>query len=79
MNDSLALVVASGLIALVVAVIARQVGIGFALPVMVVGAVVGSLPVGPNAPLHPEIALLAVLAPLASARHSVPPTSISAG
>lgn len=64
MNDSLAWFAASGSIALVVAVIARQVGIGFALPVMVVGAVVGSLPVGPNAPLHPEIALLAVLAPL---------------
>lgn len=64
MEDSLAWFAASGGIALVVAVLARQVGLSFALPVMVVGAVVGSLPFGPSAPLHPEVTLVAVLAPL---------------
>lgn len=64
MEDSLAWFAAAGGIALVVAVIARQIGLGFALPVMFVGAVVGALPYGPSAPLHPEVTLVAVLAPL---------------
>jgi len=64
MDDSLAWFAGSATIALVAAVIARRLNIGFALPVLAVGAVVGSLPVGPNAPLHPEVVLVAVLAPL---------------
>ncbi|MFM8896841.1 MAG: cation:proton antiporter, partial [Actinomycetales bacterium] len=64
MDDSLAWFAGSATIALVAAVIARRLNVGFALPVLAVGAVVGSLPVGPNAPLHPEVVLVAVLAPL---------------
>lgn len=64
MNDSLAWFASAGAIALGVAVVARHLSMGFALPVLAVGAVVGSLPFGPNAPLNPEVVLIAVLAPL---------------
>jgi len=64
LTDTLGWFAASGSIALVVAVIARRYNVGFALPVMAVGALVGSVPIGPSAPLHPEVTLIAVLAPL---------------
>lgn len=64
MHDNLGWFAASGLLALIVAAVARQRGFGFALPVLLVGAFVGSIPYGPSAPLHPEVALISVLAPL---------------
>lgn len=64
MGENLTWFAASGAIALIVAAMARQFGFGMALPIMFVGAVVGSLPIGPNAPVHPELALVTVLAPL---------------
>lgn len=62
MSDSLPWLAGSGLVALVVAALARQRGVGFAVPVLLVGALSGSLPFGPSAPLNPEVALISVLA-----------------
>ena len=42
----------------------RQRGWGIAIPLLAAGAVIGILPVGPDAPPDPEIILVAVLAPL---------------
>ena len=42
----------------------RQRGWGIAIPLLVAGAVLGILPIGPDAPPDPEIILVAVLAPL---------------
>lgn len=50
--------------AILVALVARQRGWGIALPLIIVGAVVSSVPVGPSAPLHPEASLVFILAPL---------------
>ena len=55
---------ASLLIAVVVAFLVRQRGWSMALPLLVVGAVVGYLPIGPSAPPEPEIVLALILAPL---------------
>lgn len=64
MADSLTWFAASATIALAVAAISRQLGWGMALPLVGVGAVVGAVPVGPDAPLEPEFVLISVLAPL---------------
>jgi CPA1 family monovalent cation:H+ antiporter len=64
MPESLTWFAASATIALVVAAITRQLGWGMALPLVGVGAVVGAVPIGPNAPLEPEFVLITILAPL---------------
>lgn len=61
---SLAWFAASVLIAVVVAFLVRQRGWSMALPLMLVGAVVGLLPIGPSAPPEPEVVLILILAPL---------------
>ena len=55
---------ASLLIAVVVAFLVRQRGWSMALPLLVVGAVVGYLPIGPSAPPEPELVMALILAPL---------------
>lgn len=57
-------IVATTLIALVVAGIARWRGWGIALPVLIAGIVIGFLPFGPRAPEDGNDAFLLVLAPL---------------
>lgn len=42
----------------------RQRGWGIAIPLLAAGAVLGILPIGPDAPPDPEVILVAVLAPL---------------
>ena len=64
MESSLGWFAAAALIAVVVAILARQRGWGMALPVLAVGAVVGVLPIGPEAAPDPEFFLIAILAPL---------------
>ena len=64
MESSLGWFAASALIAVVVAILARHRGWGMALPVLAVGAVVGALPIGPEAAPDPEFFLIAILAPL---------------
>ena len=64
MESSLGWFAAAALVAVVVAILARQRGWGMALPVLAVGAVVGVLPIGPDATPDPEFFLIAILAPL---------------
>ncbi len=64
MNQSFATLAVAATLAIGVAALARQRGWGIALPLIVVGAVVGALPMGPTAPPDPEVVLLVVLAPL---------------
>lgn len=54
----------SALIAVGVAAFARQRGWGMALPVVIIGAVIGALPIGPDAPPDAELILVLILAPL---------------
>lgn len=51
-------------IAVLVALFARHRGWGMALPVLLAGALVSLQPVGPSAPVNPEVVLIVVLAPL---------------
>lgn len=51
-------------IAIALGAFLRQRGWGIAIPLLAAGAVLGILPVGPDAPPDPEIILIAVLAPL---------------
>lgn len=51
-------------ISILVAFFLRQRGWGIALPLIVVGAIVGRLPFGPAAPIRPEMVLTLILAPL---------------
>ncbi|MSY97938.1 MAG: hypothetical protein F2701_04375, partial [Actinobacteria bacterium] len=64
MESTLGWFAASALIAVVVAILARQRGWGMALPVLAIGVVVGVLPIGPDAAPDPEFFLIAILAPL---------------
>ena len=64
MNDTFVTLAASATIAVGLAVFARQRGWSMAIPLIVVGAVVGWLPIGPTAPPDPEVILVAILAPL---------------
>jgi CPA1 family monovalent cation:H+ antiporter len=64
MDDTFATLAVAATLSIAVAALARQRGWGIALPLIVVGAVIGALPIGPSAPPDPEIVLLIVLAPL---------------
>ncbi len=64
MNDTFVTLAGSATLAVGVAAFARQRGCGMAMPLILVGAIVGALPVGPSAPPDPEVILVAVLAPL---------------
>jgi len=62
--ESLAWLATAAFLAIAVAAFARQRGWGMALPVLATGALVEILPFGIDAPLNPEVALVAILAPL---------------
>lgn len=62
-NDLFGYAVA-GVIALSLSVFFRQRGWGIALPLIFVGAIIGVLPIGPDAPPNPEVVLILILAPL---------------
>lgn len=64
MTDDLFGYAVAGVIALSLAVFFRQRGWGIALPLIFVGAIVGYLPIGPDAPPNPEVVLILILAPL---------------
>ena len=55
---------AIALVAVAVAMFARQRGWGIALPLVVAGTIVSQIPVGPSPPRAPEVIQVAVLAPL---------------
>jgi len=62
--ESLAWFATAVFLAVGVAAFARHRGWGFALPVLAAGAAIEVLPFGIDAPINPEIALVAILAPL---------------
>ena len=64
MTDELFGFAVGGVISLSLAVFCRQRGWGIALPLIFVGAIVGFLPIGPDAPPDPEVILILILAPL---------------
>ena len=64
MNATFLTLAMSATIAVGVAVLVRRRGWGMAIPLILVGAFVGWLPVGPTAPPDPEIVLVVILAPL---------------
>ena len=64
MNESLLTLAIGATVAVGAAVLLRRLGWGIAIPLIVVGAVVGELPVGPMAPPDPEFVLVVILAPL---------------
>lgn len=64
MDESLLSYAITGAIALGFAVFIRQRGWGIALPLIALGALVGIAPIGPSAPLNPEVVLIVILAPL---------------
>ena len=64
MSDTFILFAFSATLAVAVAAFARQRGWGMAIPLIVAGAVIGPLPIGPTAPPDPEVVLVAILAPL---------------
>ncbi len=64
MDENLFEYAASGVVILAVAVFIRQRGWGIALPLIALGAIIGIAPIGPDAPLEPEVILIVLLAPL---------------
>lgn len=64
MIDDLLGYAVAGVIALTMSVLIRQRGWGIALPLILGGAIVGALPIGPTAPPNPEVVLILILAPL---------------
>lgn len=64
MTDDLFGYAVAGVISLSLSVFFRQRGWGIALPLIFVGAIVGILPIGPDAPPDPEVVLILILAPL---------------
>jgi CPA1 family monovalent cation:H+ antiporter len=64
MNDTFVTLAGSATLAVAVAAFCRQRGWAMSMPLIVIGAIVGALPVGPTAPPDPEVILVAVLAPL---------------
>ena len=64
MTDTLALFAFATTMALAVAVVVRQRGWPMAIPLIIAGAIVSPLPIGPSAPPDPEIVLVVILAPL---------------
>jgi monovalent cation/hydrogen antiporter len=63
-NDTYLTLAGSAAIAVGLATLLRSRGWSMSIPLIVAGAVVGWLPVGPVAPPDPEIVLVAILAPL---------------
>jgi monovalent cation/hydrogen antiporter len=63
-SDTFVVLAFGATFALAVATVARQRGWGMAIPLIIAGAVIGPLPIGPTAPPDPEIVLVAILAPL---------------
>ncbi len=63
-NEVYATMAVAAAVAVALGAFLRQRGWGIAIPLLVAGAVIGALPVGPDAPPEPEIILVAVLAPL---------------
>jgi Na+/H+ antiporter len=64
MNETYETLAMAALISVGLGVFLRQRGWGIAIPLVIVGAVIAVLPVGPNAIPEPEIILVAILAPL---------------
>ncbi len=64
MDETFATLAMAGLIAVGLGVFLRQRGWGIAIPLVIVGAIIGALPVGPDAIPEPEVILVAILAPL---------------
>jgi len=64
MNETFVTLAGASMLAVALGVFVRQRGWGIAIPLLVAGAVVGALPVGPSAPPDPEVILIVVLAPL---------------
>ncbi len=64
MNETFVTLAAAATFAVAIGVFVRQRGWGMAIPLLVAGAIVGALPVGPTAPPDPEVILIVVLAPL---------------
>ena len=64
MNETFETMALAAIIAVALGAFLRQRGWGMAIPLVIAGAVVGVLPVGPTAPPDPEVVLVAVLAPL---------------
>ena len=64
MNETFVLFAFATTVALGVAVFVRQRGWGMAIPLIIAGAIIGPLPIGPSAPPEPEVVLVAILAPL---------------
>ncbi len=64
MNDYLLTMAVGATLAVVVALLVRRRGWGMAIPLIALGALVGLLPFGPDAPPDPEFVLVVILAPL---------------
>lgn len=64
MNETFATLAYSSVIAVVGAIICRRLGWGMAIPLIVLGAIFGAMPFGPDSIPEPEVILVFVLAPL---------------
>ena len=64
MDDTFTTLAGAAMLAVALGVYVRQRGWGIAIPLLAAGAIVGALPVGPDAPPDPEVILVVVLAPL---------------
>jgi len=64
MNDTFVTLAGASMLAVALGVFVRQRGWGIAIPLLLAGAIVGALPIGPTAPPDPEVILIVVLAPL---------------
>lgn len=64
MNETFVTLAAAATLAVGIAAFVRQRGWGMAIPLIVAGAIVGAVPVGPQAPPDPEVILIVILAPL---------------
>jgi Na+/H+ antiporter len=64
MNETFETMAMAAIISVALGAFLRQRGWGIAIPLVIAGAVIGVLPVGPTAPPDPEVVLVAVLAPL---------------
>ena len=54
----------AAVISVIVALITRRLGWNTPLVLIITGAIIGPLPIGPSAPPNPETVLVLVLAPL---------------
>lgn len=64
MSDDFTTLAYSAVISVALGVFLRQRGWGIAIPLLIAGAIVGRIPIGPDAPPEPEVILVAILAPL---------------